>query len=181
MLPGGTLAPGLPWRRMRILELLTAHSRDDLRPSTTTSPCHTTAGSDGGYARYQLTHRTVDALPDPPPRRLCLPRHEASSDITNRCLLITQPKVPWCPNGVGSWPTNGLRQALAVRAVWMKAIGTSLQRLWAEGPGLPGLTTKGNPRRHPDLGAHTLVLADHNGAFSPTRKPTSATRKAAWP
>ena len=151
---------------MRILELLTAHSRDDLRPFHGHVTAMQLLGSDGGYARYQLTIE--------PWTHFLRHRHDAYVFQDMSVIEITESVfADYAAQGalVQQW-----RWELADKTVYAKrsqcvqfneSDWDFLQRLWAEEGLFAWFDHQGNPGDTQTLGAHTLVLADHNGAFQP--------------
>ncbi len=160
-----------------LLELLTAHSRDDLRPFHGHVTAMQLLGSDGGYARYRLTIEPWTAF--------LTHRHDAYVfqdmsviDITESVFADYAAQgalVPQC------------RWELADKTVYAKrsqcvqfdeSDWDFLQRLWAE----EGLFAWFAPPATPRPWAPTPWCWPTTTALSrPTPKPTSATPKAAWP
>ena len=149
-----------------LLELLTAHSRANLRPFHGHVTAMQLLGSDGGYARYQLTIE--------PWTHFLRHRHDAYVFQDMSVIDITESVfADYAAQGalVPQW-----RWELADKTVYAKrsqcvqfneSDWDFLQRLWAEEGLFAWFDHQGNPGDTQTLGAHTLVLADHNGAFQP--------------
>ncbi|WP_290870982.1 type VI secretion system Vgr family protein [Aquabacterium sp.] len=153
-----------------LLELLTAQSRDALRPFHGHVTAFELLGADGGYARYRLTiepwlaflgHRT-DAW---------VFQGMSVLDITEAVLADYAAQGKLLPQ----WRFElADRSVYAQRSLCVQFNETDLaflQRLWAEEGLITWFEHQGNPADAQSLGQHTLVIADHNGAFVPNVQP----------
>lgn len=153
-----------------LLELLTAHSRSALRPFHGHVTAFELLGADGGYARYRLTiepwlaflgHRT-DAW---------VFQDVSVLDITEAVFADYAAQGKLLPQ----WRFElANRAAYARRSLCVQFNETDLaflQRLWAEEGLFTWFEHSGNAADAQTLGQHTLVIADHNGAFAPNAQP----------
>lgn len=148
-----------------LLELMTAHSRADLRPFHGHITAVEHCGADGGLARYRITL-------EPWTRFAALGRDSrVFQDVTVFDILDTV---------LGGYAGKGTlvpqwRFEIADRAIYpVRSLVTQyqesdfafVQRLMAEEGLFHWFEHAGDPAS-PALGSHTLVIADHNGAFQP--------------
>jgi len=147
-----------------LLELLTAHSRTELRPFHGHVLCLELLGSDGGYGRYRLQIGSwLDVL-----------RHRTDSwvfqdmsaiDITEAIFAdyqgqgALQPAWRWDLKDATVYPR------LSTLSQHAETDFDFLQRLWAANGLFCWFEHTGNSADTSSLGQHTLVIADHNGAF----------------
>ncbi|MGE5453048.1 MAG: type VI secretion system Vgr family protein [Acidobacteriota bacterium] len=154
-----------------LLELLTAQSRTDLRPFHGHVTAMDLLGSDGGYARYRLTIEPWTAFLAH--RRDAYVFQDMSVvDITEAVFAdyaaqgALQPQWRWQLAD----PSVYAKRSLCVQ--FNESDWDFLQRLWAEEGLFAWFDHAGNPGDTATLGSHTLILADHNGAFQPNAQPT---------
>jgi type VI secretion system secreted protein VgrG len=153
-----------------LLELLTANSRTTLRPFHGHVTAFELLGSDGGYARYRLTiepwlaflgHRT-DAW---------VFQDMSVLDITEAVFADYAAQGRLMPQ----WRFElGDRSVYAKRSLCVQFNETDLaflQRLWLEEGLIAWFEHHGDALDATALGQHTLVIADHNGAFLPNAQP----------
>ncbi|HEX5355141.1 MAG TPA: type VI secretion system Vgr family protein [Aquabacterium sp.] len=148
-----------------LLELLTAHSTTQLRPFHGHVLAFELLGSDGGYARYRLQIGTwLDFL-----------RHRTDAwifqdqsviDITEHIFAdyaaqgTLQPTWRWDLKDAAVYPK------LSTLSQHAETDFDFLQRLWAANGLFCWFEHTGDATDTGTLGSHTLVLADHNGAFT---------------
>jgi len=148
-----------------LLELLTAQSRTELRPFHGHVLAFELLGADGGYARYRLQIGSwLDFL-----------RHRTDSwlfqgktvvEITEAVFAdyaaqgTLQPKWRWDLKQANAYPQ------LSTLAQHAETDFDFLQRLWAANGLFCWFEHSGNAQDAATLGEHTLVIADHNGAFA---------------
>ncbi len=147
-----------------LLELLTAHSRAELRPFHGHVLGCELLGSDGGYARYRLQigawldflrHRT-DAW---------IFQDKTVVEITEAVFAdyagqgALQPAWRWDLKDAGTYPR------LSTLAQFNETDFDFLQRLWADNGLFCWFEHTGSPQDGAAQGSHTLVIANHNGAF----------------
>ncbi|QYF95414.1 type VI secretion system tip protein VgrG [Massilia sp. PAMC28688] len=148
-----------------LLQLMTAHSRDDLRPFHGHITAIEHSGANGGFARYQLTISPWTAF-----ARLGRDSRVFQDmtvfDIIDAVFGEYQGKGRLVPE----W-----RFELADREVYPKRSLTTqyqesnfafIERLMAEEGLFYFFEHSGDPNS-PSLGSHTMVIADHNGVFQP--------------
>lgn len=148
-----------------LLELLTAHSLNSLRPFHGHVLGFELLGADGGYARYRLQigswldflrHRT-DAW---------IFQGQSVVDITDAVFQdyaaqgTLQPKWRWDLKQLDAYPK------LSTLAQHAETDFDFLQRLWAANGLFHWFEHEGQPGDPAKLGQHTLVIADHNGALA---------------
>ena len=153
-----------------LLELLTAHSRSTLRPFHGHVLGFELLGADGGYARYKLQigpwldflrHRT-DAW---------IFQDQTVVEITEAVFQdyaaqgTLQPKWRWDLKQADVYPR------LSTLAQYAETDFDFLQRLWAANGLFCWVEHEGQAGDPATLGQHTLVIADHNGAFAPNAQP----------
>ncbi len=154
-----------------LLELLTAHSRTALRPFHGHVMACELLGSDGGYARYRLRigawldflrHRT-DAW---------VFQDKTVLDITEAVFAdyvgqgALQPAWRWDLKDASAYPR------LSTLAQFNETDFDFLQRLWAVNGLFCWFEHTGTPNDGGAQGSHTLVIADHNGAFAANAQAT---------
>ncbi|WP_052162384.1 type VI secretion system Vgr family protein [Aquabacterium sp. NJ1] len=147
-----------------LLELLTAHSTTTLRPFHGHVLGFELLGSDGGYARYRLQigawldflrHRT-DAW---------IFQDQSVVEITEAVFAdyaaqgTLQPKWRWDLKDQAVYPR------LSTLSQHDETDFDFLQRLWAASGLFCWFEHTGDASDAATLGNHTLVIADHNGAF----------------
>lgn len=149
-----------------LLELLTAHSREDLRPFHGHVTAMQLLGSDGGYARYRLTIEPWTAF--------LTHRHDAYVfqnmsvvDITEAVFADYAAQGALQPQWRWELADPSVYAKRSLCAQFNESDWDFLQRLWAEEGLFAWFDHTGNPGDSTTLGSHTLVLADHNGAFKP--------------
>lgn len=153
-----------------LLELLTSHSTTALRPFHGHVTAFELLGSDGGYARYRLRiepwlaflgHRTDSWVF----------QDMSVLDITEAVFADHTDQGQLAPR----WRIDlADRSAYARRSLCAQFNETDLaflQRLWLEEGLFTWFEHSGNPADARTLGAHTLVIADHNGALAPNAQP----------
>lgn len=153
-----------------LLQLLTAAHLDNLRPFHGHVTRFELLGADGGLARYRLhiepwtaflAHRT-DAW---------IFQDQSVLDITEAVFADYQAQGRLAPQ----WRIDVAdRQAFARRSLCTQFNETDLvflQRLWAEEGLFTWFEHHGHAHDRDTLGSHTLVIADHNGAFRPNAQP----------
>lgn len=153
-----------------LLELLTANSTTQLRPFHGHVLAFELLGSDGGYARYRLQigawldflrHRT-DAW---------IFQDQSVVEITESIFAdyaaqgTLQPKWRWDLKDEAVYPKLSTLSQHAVTDF------DFLQRLWAANGLFCWFEHNGDAADTSTLGSHTLVIADHNGAFQPNAQP----------
>lgn len=152
-----------------LLELLTAHSTTELRPFHGHVLGFELLGSDGGYARYRLQigawldflrHRT-DAW---------IFQDQSVIEITEAIFAdyaaqgTLQPKWRWDLKDADVYPK------LSTLSQHDETDFDFLQRLWAANGLFCWFEHTGDAADAATLGSHTLVIADHNGAFKANRQ-----------
>ncbi|MEY4763922.1 MAG: hypothetical protein RI907_595 [Pseudomonadota bacterium] len=163
--PQSDLQPADFLGRPALLEMLTAHSRADLRPfhgHVTAMQC---LGADGGYARYRLRIEPWLAL---------LAQRRDSwvfqdmdvIDITEAVFADYQGQGALQP----AWRIDVADRAVFARRSLCTQFNETdldfLRRLWAEEGLFTWFEHTGDATDATALGGHTLVIADHAGAFS---------------
>ncbi|MEY2842163.1 MAG: hypothetical protein RI920_200, partial [Pseudomonadota bacterium] len=149
-----------------LLELLTAHSRDELRPFHGHVTAVQLMGADGGLARYRLRIEPWVAL--------LAQRTDAwvfqdmdVIDITEAVFADYQNQGALQP----AWRIDVAdRSAFARRSLCCQFNETDLaflRRIWAEEGLFSWFEHTGDAKNAASLGQHTLVIADHNAAFRP--------------
>jgi type VI secretion system secreted protein VgrG len=149
-----------------LLELLAAQSRTALRPFHGHVMAFELLGADGGYARYRLRIGAwLDFL-----------RHRTDSwvfqgqtvvQITDSILSdyaaqgALQPQWRWALQQPDAYPS------LSTLSQYAETDFDFLQRLWAANGLFCWFEHQGDAADTSTLGRHTLVIADHNGAFTP--------------
>ena len=153
-----------------LLELLTAHSTTTLRPFHGHVTRFELVGADGGLARYRLhiepwttfLAQRSDAW---------VFQNQSVLDITEAVLADYQAQGRLMPQ----WRIDVTdREAFAQRSLCTQFNETDLaflQRLWAEEGLFTWFEHQGDAHDLHTLGVHTLVIADHNGAFAPNVQP----------
>ena len=148
-----------------LLELLTAASRTRLRPFHGHVTCFERIGSNGGLARYRLVIEPW----------LALLRHRVDSYVFQEMTVMEIVESVFADHAGQGALVPAWRWDLADPSVYRKrSLATQYEEsdlafvdrllveegifYWFEHAGAPGDDA---------LGAHTLVLADHNGAFAP--------------
>ena len=153
-----------------LLELLTAHSTTALRPFHSHVTRFELLGADGGLARYRLHIEPWTAF--------LAQRTDAwvfqdmsVLDITEAVFADYQSQGRLMPQ----WRIDVAdREAFAKRSLCTQFNETDLaflQRLWAEEGLFTWFEHQGDAHDLRTLGTHTLVIADHNGAFAPNTQP----------
>ncbi|WP_159099021.1 type VI secretion system Vgr family protein [Aquabacterium olei] len=149
-----------------LLELLTAGPGGALRPFHGHVTAFELLGADGGHARYRLRiepwlaflgHRT-DAW---------VFQDMSVLDITEAVFADYAAQGKLMP----AWRFDLADRSVYARRSLCVQFNESdlafLQRLWAEEGLFTWFEHEGRPTDVPHLGRHTLVIADHNGAFRP--------------
>jgi type VI secretion system secreted protein VgrG len=146
-----------------LLEWQTAASRTQLRPFHAHVTAFERLGSNGGLTRYRLTmepwlsllryRQDSFAFQD---MSVCDITESIFSDYANQGALL--PAWRWELNNTDVY----LRRSLTTQ--YQETDFEFLQRLWAEEGLFYWFEHSGNPQTE-YLGEHTLVIADHNGAF----------------
>ena len=149
-----------------LLELLTAASLTQLRPFHGHVTRFELLGSDGGLARYRLHIEPWTAF--------LAQRTDAWVFQDMNVLDLTEAVfADYMQQGrlMPQWRIDVAdRAAFANRSLCTQFNETDLaflQRLWAEEGLFAWFEHQGAPQDARTLGAHTLVIADHNGAFQP--------------
>jgi type VI secretion system secreted protein VgrG len=153
-----------------LLELLTAHSRTTLRPFHGHVLAFELLGADGGYARYRLQigswfdflhwrrnawvyqGLTVQGITD-----AVLGRYAGQGQL--------QPPWRWALADATVYPQ------LSTLTQYDETDAAFLQRLWAANGLFCWVEHEGQPADVAGFGRHILVIADHNGAFTPNAQP----------
>jgi len=149
-----------------LLELLTAQSRTSLRPFHGHVMAFECIGADGGYARYRLQIGSwLDFL-----------RHRTDSWVFQNQTVVEitesifadyagqgalQPLWRWDLKQPDVYPS------LSTLSQFAETDFDFLQRLWAANGLFCWFEHQGDAADTATLGQHTLVIADHNGAFAP--------------
>jgi type VI secretion system secreted protein VgrG len=146
-----------------LLEWQTAVSRTELRPFHAHVTAFERLGSNGGLTRYRLTmepwlsllryRQDSFAFQDMSVRDIT---ESIFSDYANQGALL--PAWRWELNNADDY----LRRSLTTQ--YQETDFEFLRRLWAEEGLFYWFEHTGNPQSE-SLGEHTLVIADHNGAF----------------
>jgi type VI secretion system secreted protein VgrG len=153
-----------------LLELLTAHSTTTLRPFHGHITRFELMGADGGLARYRLHIEPWTAFLAQRTDAWVF-QDQSVLDITEAVFADYQSQGRLMPQ----WRIDVAdREAFARRSLCTQFNETDLaflQRLWAEEGLFTWFEHYGDPSDPSTLGAHTLVIADHNGAFAPNAQP----------
>lgn len=157
-----------------LLELLTAHSRSELRPFHGHVTHFECIGANGGFARYQLTLQPWTAFL----------AHRVDSTTYQDMTVMDILESVFSDYQSGGSLRNGTlnpqwRFDLADPSVYAKRSLTTqyqesdlafVQRLMSE-EGLFSWIEHQGDANSPSFGSHTLVIADHNDAFKPNHQP----------
>ncbi|WP_374315652.1 type VI secretion system Vgr family protein [Aquabacterium sp.] len=153
-----------------LLELLTAHSRTTLRPFHGHVHGFRLLGADGGLARYELIIGSwLDFL-----------RHRSDAwmfqdqsviDITESVFTDYQGQASLLPAWRWDLKDPNTYPRLSTCSQHHETDFAFLQRLWASHGLFSWFEHEGSPSDPDALGRHTLVIADHNGAFQPNAQP----------
>lgn len=153
-----------------LLELLTSHSRTELRPFHGHVTAFRLLGSDGGYARYQLVIEPWLAF---------LSSRVDAWTFQNQSVLDILGAV--FAEYAGQGAVNAAYRFDIADASVYPVLSTLSQynesdldfvhRLMADNGLFCWWEHTGNPGDPALLGSHTLVIADHNGAFAPNAQP----------
>ncbi|MDX9844166.1 MAG: type VI secretion system tip protein TssI/VgrG [Aquabacterium sp.] len=153
-----------------LLELLTAHSTTELRPFHGHVTRFELMGADGGLARYRLHIEPWTAFLAQRTDAWVF-QDQSALDITEAIFADYQSQGRLMPQ----WRIDVAdREAFAKRSLCTQFNETDLaflQRLWAEEGLFTWLEHQGDAQDLRTLGAHTLVIADHNDAFRPNAQP----------
>ena len=153
-----------------LLELLTAHSTTELRPFHGHVTRFELLGADGGLARYRLHIEPWTAFLAQRTDAWVF-QDQSVLDITEAVFADYQSQGRLMPQ----WRIDVAdREAFARRSLCTQFNETDLaflQRLWAEEGLFTWFEHQGDAHDLRTLGAHTLVIADHNGAFAPNAQP----------
>jgi len=153
-----------------LLELLTAHSTTTLRPFHGHITRFELMGADGGLARYRLHIEPWTAFLAQRTDAWVF-QDQSVLDITEAVFADYQTQGRLMPQ----WRIDVAdREAFARRSLCTQFNETDLaflQRLWAEEGLFTWFEHQGDAHDLRTLGAHTLVIADHNGAFTPNAQP----------
>ena len=163
-----------------LLEMLTAHSRDELRPFHGHVTHFQNLGANGGFARYRL-------MVEPWTAYLAFRVDSTTYQDMTVMDIIDSIFADYQAGGtLKSGALNPLwRYDIADASLYAKRSLTSqyqesdlafIQRLMHE-EGLFSWFEHAGDNASPSFGSHTLVIADHNGALNPTSKAISATPK----
>jgi type VI secretion system secreted protein VgrG len=155
-----------------LLELLTAHSRTDLRPFHGHVTAIDMAGANGGFARYNLVLEPWTAF-------LGLGRDSrifqdmTVFDIIDAVFAASHGSGKLVP----AWRFDLLdRERYPVRSIttqYQESDLAFIERLMHE-EGLFYFFEHLGDAARPGLGSHTMVIADHNGSFKPNVQPQIA-------
>lgn len=147
-----------------LLELLTAKSRTELRPFHGHITRFERLVSDGGLTRYRLTIEPW----------LSLLRHRRDStlyqdmsviDILNAVLRDGAGEGAYIPAWQFDLADPGIYTKRSLATQYQETDLDFINRLMAEEGLYYWFTHTGDPAS-PQLGSHTLIIADHNGAFT---------------
>lgn len=155
-----------------LLELLTSHSRDELRPFHGHVTALEMTGANGGFARYHLTVEPWTAF---------LGHGRDSRIFQDRSVIDIIDSVLGAYRGKGmlapAWRFDLLDPDLYTRRSTLTQYQESdlafIQRLMHEEGLFYYFEHAGDAGQAP-FGSHTLVIADHNGSFVPNRQATIA-------
>ncbi|MTV54953.1 type VI secretion system Vgr family protein [Pseudoduganella buxea] len=152
-----------------LLQLMTAHSRDVLRPFHGHVTAVEHSGSDGGLARYRLTL-------EPWTRFASLGRdsrvfqHMTVFDIIDAVFREYQSKGRLAPEWRFDIVDRDVYPVRSLTTQYQESNFAFVARLMAE-EGLFHFFEHTDDPGSPSLGSHTMVIADHNGAFQPNFQP----------
>ena len=147
-----------------LLELLTAHSRTDLRPFHGHVTAMQLMGADGGLARYRLRIEPW----------LAFLGHRVDSWVFQDMDVLDITEAIFADHQAQGRLQLAWRIDVADRRVYARrSVCTQfnesdlafLQRLWAEEGLFTWFEHRAELQDSRSLGCHTLVIADHNGAF----------------
>lgn len=155
-----------------LLELLTAHSRDELRPFHGHVTAVEMVGANGGFARYYLTLEPWTAF---------LAHGRDSRIFQGKTVVDIIDSVLGAYSGKGTltpaWRFDLLDPDIyTVRSTvtqYQESDLAFVQRLMHEEGLFYYFEHSGDAGQAP-FGSHTLVIADHNGSFVPNQQPRIA-------
>jgi type VI secretion system secreted protein VgrG len=155
-----------------LLELMTANSRDDLRPFHGHVVAVNMAGANGGFARYNLTVEPWTAFLGVG-RDSRIFQDMTVFDILDTVFNAYQGKGKLAP----AWRFDILdRDIYPKRSITTQYQESDLafaERLMHE-EGLFHYFEHSGDAASPGLGSHTMVIADHNGSFKPNAQASIA-------
>jgi type VI secretion system VgrG family protein len=152
-----------------LLELLTAADTDELRPFHGHVTAAELKGSNGGFARYHLTIEPWTAF-------LALGRdsrifqEQTVFDILDTVFQAHQGKARLAPTWRFDIRDPGIYPTRSITTQYQESDLAFAKRLMHE-EGLFYFFEHEGDTTSPGLGSHTLVIADHNGAFAPNAQP----------
>ena len=152
-----------------LLQLMTAHSRDVLRPFHGHVTAVEHSGADGGLARYRLTL-------EPWTRFASLGRdsrvfqHMTVFDIIDAVFREYQGKGRLAPAWRFDIADRDVYPVRSLTTQYQESNFAFVARLMAEEGLFHFFEHTGDPDS-PTLGSHTMVIADHNFAFQPNVQP----------
>jgi type VI secretion system secreted protein VgrG len=148
-----------------LLQLLTATSRDDLRPFHGLIAAVEMSGANGGLARYQLTIEPWTAF-------LALGRDSRVFQDMNVFDILDVVFAAWQNRGrlAPAWRFDILDRAIyplrSLTTQYQESDLAFAERLMSKEGLFHYFEHSGDPAS-PSLGSHTMVIADHNGSFKP--------------
>jgi len=152
-----------------LLQLMTAHSRDVLRPFHGYLTAVEHSGADGGLARYRLTL-------EPWTRFASLGRdsrvfqNKTVFDIIDAVFREYQGKGRLAPAWRFDIVDRSVHPVRSLTTQYQESNFAFVERLMAEEGLFHFFEHTGDPHS-PLLGSHTMVIADHNFAFQPNFQP----------
>ncbi|GGC17992.1 type VI secretion system Vgr family protein [Pseudoduganella buxea] len=152
-----------------LLQLMTAHSRDVLRPFHGHLTAVEHCGADGGLARYRLTL-------EPWTRFAAMGRDSrvfqdmTVFDIIDAVFGEYQGKGRLVPAWRFDIADRSVYPVRSLTTQYQESNFAFVQRLMAEEGLFHFFEHAGDPDS-PSLGSHTMLIADHNGAFQPNLQP----------
>jgi type VI secretion system secreted protein VgrG len=160
-----------------LLRLLTQHSRTELRPIHGHVTAVELLGSDGGFARYRITLEPWLAFLRY--RRDCYVWQDKTVlDIVAEIFSDYQDKGKLVPAWRLALAEAGQYKPRDVCTQFEESDLTFIERLLTEEGLFYWFEHNGDPNS-PGFGSHTLVIGDHNGAFTPNAQPAIRYHRAA--
>ncbi len=152
-----------------LLQLMTAHSRDELRPFHGHLTAVEHCGADGGLARYRLTLEPWTRFADMG-RDSRVFQDMTVFDIIDAVFGEYQGKGRLAPAWRFDIADHAVYPVRSLVTQYQESNFAFVQRLMAEEGLFHFFEHAGDPDS-PSLGSHTMVIADHNGAFRPNVQP----------
>jgi type VI secretion system secreted protein VgrG len=160
-----------------LLQLLSQHSRTDLRPIHGHITAMELIGSDGGFARYRITLETWLAFLGYR-RDSYIWQSKTVLDIVQEIFSDYQNQGKLVPTWRLAVADTSQYQVRDVCTQFEESDLAFIERLLAE-EGLFYWFEHTGDAGSESFGSHTLVIADHNGAFAPNKQNTIRYHRAA--